>query len=703
MKNSGKKQWNKPRSKFQNKHGNKGGGKDKPSGPFSTALIDFYKSILVPEQMTEEEFTKMLELYRRPLCQVFRLSQLAPDHDRLEKELNTLFHELQVKSSTISNKSDESQSSSPVNYDCIEYKYFPSKYGRVFKVAEKNQIRKLPEFEKFNTWLRFNTDVGNCHRQEFVSMIPPLFMDIKPNSAVLDTCAAPGSKTAQIMEMLSSESNPISIPDLGENERKYGFVVANDSNSSRCHDLVHQIQRIGTHNVIVTCQNGTKCEFGFDQFDRVLCDVVCTGDGTMRKDSNIGPNWTIFKALNLHETQRNILIRGLELLRKDGICVYSTCSMNPIEDEAIVSEVVTFLGSENVEIVDCSQIYPEIKRHPGLKKWTQINAAYINAKRANANRNHPDSNLEGEAQEESIKAETNEKENEKVINNEENEKVINNEENDKFELPIEENEIVQKGIHTEAKCEGIEHCMRFYPQDHDSGGFFVCVLHKKGDFERKTEPKPAKEIKEKPYSSLLEVSPKDLDEIFSIYKIHKLGENSNESGESIAVNPNQFFIRDDKKVNKVYYMSQPITDLINKYGSQALKTISAGTHVFSFKTYSKNSPLVPYVSQEGIKIAFRMINNRKYALLPSEMKLLLESKNDGLKISAFEKERQKIFDNMPRNAAVFYIENTRFMYTGHLAKFSINLYLKKELRDSELRQLIAQFPDLIDDDKEEKT
>ena len=239
--------------------------------------------------------------------------------------------------------------------------------------------------------------------------------------------------------------------------------------------------------------------------------------------------------------------------------------------------------------------------------------------------------------------------------------------------------------------------MRFYPQDHDSGGFFVCVLHKIGDFERKTEPKPAKEAA---YHPLLEVSKQSLDDVFRMYGIHKIDESSSSEDNSLHVNENQFFVRDEKKVNKVYYISQPIADLINKYGSESLHTISAGIQVFNNKAYSKNSPEIPYAAQEGIRVVFKMATQRKYALTPDEMKMLLKSGDEGLKLSQLEPERQRIFDNKPRNAALFYIEDSRFMYTGHLAKFSLKVYLKKELLRSELDQLIAQFPELADNEND---
>lgn len=74
-------------------------------------------------------------------------------------------------------------------------------------------------------------------------MIPPLLLDIKPHHRVLDMCAAPGSKTAQIIEMLQ--------PDECSSVAK-GVVVANDVDNKRCYMLVHQTKRLHSPCCIIT-------------------------------------------------------------------------------------------------------------------------------------------------------------------------------------------------------------------------------------------------------------------------------------------------------------------------------------------------------------------------------------------------------------------------------------------------------------------
>jgi 16S rRNA C967 or C1407 C5-methylase (RsmB/RsmF family) len=143
-----------------------------------------------------------------------------------------------------------------------------------------------------------------------------------------------------------------------------GCVVANDSDPRRCHALVHQIQRVGTSNVLVVCDNAQCLEFYGATFDRVLSDVPCSGDGTLRKNPAVGAKWTPKGGGSVHGLQRTILRRGLELLKPGGLAVYSTCSMNPIENESVVNSVLLELGG-CVEIVDVSERLPRLVRHPG--------------------------------------------------------------------------------------------------------------------------------------------------------------------------------------------------------------------------------------------------------------------------------------------------------------------------------------------------
>ncbi len=285
----------------------------------------------------------------------------------------------------------------------------------------KNVVRRFAPFASFQKFLVSETNVGNISRQEAVSMIPPLLMDVKPGMKVLDLCAAPGSKAAQLIEMVHSgeearmrttwtklkrqqgrelspneeateeklEDGEEHPGDWEDDGRTTGLLIANDADYKRAHLLIHQMKRLNSPNLVVTNHDATifpsiklKSEPSpnrgtprarYLKFDRILADVPCSGDGTCRKNINVWKDWNPGNALGLFSTQVRILVRGLQMLKVGGRVVYSTCSMNPVENEAVVAAAVARCGgSSYVNIVDCGNALPELKRRPGLSKWNVI-------------------------------------------------------------------------------------------------------------------------------------------------------------------------------------------------------------------------------------------------------------------------------------------------------------------------------------------
>lgn len=86
-------------------------------------------------------------------------------------------------------------------------------------------------------------------------------------------------------------------------------------------------------------------------FDRVLCDVPCSSDAAIRKLPQKWANWNPKDSHGLHCLQIQILERGLELLKVGGKMSYSTCSLNPIENEAVVAAVLKKYG-DKIEILE---------------------------------------------------------------------------------------------------------------------------------------------------------------------------------------------------------------------------------------------------------------------------------------------------------------------------------------------------------------
>ena len=108
-------------------------------------------------------------------------------------------------------------------------KWYPNQMAWSFNDVGRVEMRKLEMFKDFHKFLVTETENGRIFRQEKVSMIPVTLLKIEPEHKVLDMCAAPGSKTIQILEYLHQ----------GDQRMNKGFVIANDTDMKRAYMLTH--------------------------------------------------------------------------------------------------------------------------------------------------------------------------------------------------------------------------------------------------------------------------------------------------------------------------------------------------------------------------------------------------------------------------------------------------------------------------------
>ena len=192
--------------------------------------------------------------------------------------------------------------------------------------------------------------LGAVHPQALTSCLPAKALAPRPGAFVLDMCAAPGGKTAQISEIMCNS----------------GLVVANDLHAGRHLALSHNLIRMGIVNTIITAYQAQEFPLR-ERFHYVLADVPCSGEGVFRKMAegrrfNTGPG-----SGKLPELQTKILARGFELLERGGTLVYSTCTYNPEENEAVVDCLLK--SREDAEILSLD---PGIPCAPGLGSWRKI-------------------------------------------------------------------------------------------------------------------------------------------------------------------------------------------------------------------------------------------------------------------------------------------------------------------------------------------
>jgi len=196
------------------------------------------------------------------------------------------------------------------------------------------ELKRNVALSNFHKYIQKSVASGLISRQEAVSMIPPLLMEVLPGEAVFDTCAAPGSKTAQLLEEFYRDFDFLN-PDSILNDT--GIVIANDNNYNRAYMMCHQLKRLNTAGMMIVSHDAQflpsiykSCEERF-MFDKILCDVPCSSDAVMRKLPHKWKIWSPRDSFALHKLQLQILKRGIALLKVGGRIIYSTCSLNPVE------------------------------------------------------------------------------------------------------------------------------------------------------------------------------------------------------------------------------------------------------------------------------------------------------------------------------------------------------------------------------------
>ncbi len=194
--------------------------------------------------------------------------------------------------------------------------------------------------------------LGYIYIQRLESMIPPLVLEPEEDDIVLDLCAAPGSKTTQMAQILDNT----------------GKIIANDVSEKRLRSLFSNIEKYGVLNTIVTKQDGRFYSSPI-KFSKILVDVPCTAEGRNFKEKSEK------LSLSLSKKQYLLLKRGLELLEDGGVLVYSTCTLSPVENEFVVEKILEERndvklekinngpkGVEGITYWKGKELNPEIKR-----------------------------------------------------------------------------------------------------------------------------------------------------------------------------------------------------------------------------------------------------------------------------------------------------------------------------------------------------
>ncbi len=174
-------------------------------------------------------------------------------------------------------------------------------------LKKQGSIESLDSFKK-----------GLFHVQDLSSQFCCKMLDVKKGERVLDVCSAPGGKAFTFCEYMNDE----------------GTVKACDIYSSRVNLINNGAERLGLKSIETCVSDASVFNDSFGTFDKVLCDVPCSGLGIIRRKPEIKYK-SLAEIENLYDLQYRILSIASEYVKNGGRLVYSTCSLNPKENTEI--------------------------------------------------------------------------------------------------------------------------------------------------------------------------------------------------------------------------------------------------------------------------------------------------------------------------------------------------------------------------------
>ncbi len=241
-----------------------------------------------------------------------------------------------------------------------------SDYGfeteRVAGLNDALRIKKSP----YDPTLTLHHFAGWYVKQSLSSQLPVRFLDAQPGHTVIDLCAAPGSKTTQIASSMHNE----------------GRLYANDLAGKRMTPLAGRLDaNCVSHCVLFNKPAERLTQILPPVFDRVLADVPCSGLGNRDTLDENRNRWAHAKSpLAMNQLQYRIALTGCKLLKKGGRMVYSTCSLDPLEDEAVVNELISRLPMKMVDVLNIEGLvwrhglteYGGQQFHPDVEKARRV-------------------------------------------------------------------------------------------------------------------------------------------------------------------------------------------------------------------------------------------------------------------------------------------------------------------------------------------
>ena len=250
---------------------------------------------MLNQQYGEEITSKILEGYSQERMVTFRVNTLKTSIEKVEKVL---------KNNNIEFKK--------VSWSDVAY---------IVKNVREDTLKELEVYKK-----------GEIYLQSLSSMLPPIVLEPKENTDILDMCAAPGGKTTELASLTNNNAN----------------ITACELNKIRIEKLKYNIEKQGATSVYIMQEDSRRIN-DFFSFDNILLDAPCGGSGTLNvEDVNLEKIFTKKLIEKSQKAQLELLNKAVKILKQGQEMVYSTCSILNVENEEIVNKI---LKNNKVEIV----------------------------------------------------------------------------------------------------------------------------------------------------------------------------------------------------------------------------------------------------------------------------------------------------------------------------------------------------------------
>lgn len=193
---------------------------------------------------------------------------------------------------------------------------------------------------------------GFLYIQNISSMIPPLVLDPQATDSILDMAASPGSKTTQIASLMENQ----------------GEIIANDKSHKRLFKLLENLKQQGVTNTKTSAIPGEFLWRKYlEYFDKILVDAPCSMEGRICcSNPDSYTDWSPRKNKELSNLQKWLLRSAITCTKVGGTIVYSTCAMDPMENEEVVDWALKKMPGV-AEILPVQIV--NLTTDPGLTLW----------------------------------------------------------------------------------------------------------------------------------------------------------------------------------------------------------------------------------------------------------------------------------------------------------------------------------------------